>query len=406
MTRQFLLTIGVIMMMMVIDQSKADNFTDLRAVSTGVNEFSANLYKSIATNNDKNIITSPISAAIVLSMASFGAGGDTEKQMRSTLHLPGDQQISKNGYQSLITTLNSVKKVNLKLANKIYTTTGFDIEPEFIKTTSVNFKSEIESIDFKNADLASKKINEWCENNTEHRIKDIIQPDILGNAALVLINAVYFKGNWKKKFDSSETINKAFFTGDNSSIDVPMMYKSDNLNYGTLDEHDAQFVEIDYESDNENDGISMIIILPNTVDGLKKSGDKLNQINYQTVRDSGYRRPVELRLPKFKIESSIDLQSTLMKMGMSEMFTDNANFTGITKKVPLKISKVIQKGFIEVNEEGSEAAAATGIIMIKSYPAPPTPPIFFTIDKPFIFAILHGPTNTVLFQGQVDNPTC
>lgn len=405
MIRQFLLTISVIMMMTVIDQLKAENCTDLRVVSTGINKFSSNFYKSIAIDVKKNLITSPLSVGMVLSMAAFGAGGDTEKQMRSTLNLPSDNEISKNGYKSLINTLNNLKKVNLKLANKIYTTNGFDIEPEFIKITTDNFKSQIESIDFKNVDLASKNINEWCENNTEHRIKDIIQPDNLADAAMVLINAVYFKGNWKKKFNPSQTINKAFFTDTNSSIDVPMMQKLDNLNYGLLDEYDAQFVEIDYDSEDENDGISMIIILPNNIDGLKKLEDKLNKINYGKIRESGYKRPVELSLPKFKIESSIDLQSALTKMGMSEMFTDNANFSRITKKISLKISKVIHKAFVEVNEEGSEAAAATvAVIQTFSLHVDYDPPIIIDIDKPFMYAIVHQATNTVLFQGHVKLP--
>ncbi|XP_028982353.1 uncharacterized protein LOC107043756 [Diachasma alloeum] len=378
----------------------------LRAVSTSLNEFAVKFYKAISEEKkSENLISSPVSVSMVLSMAAFGAGGETAKEMRSGLHLPADDAVTKSGFESLINTLNNVKKVKLQVANKIFTASGFEVKPAFKEVTTNSFKSAVESLNFGDAEAASATINAWSSAQTNGLIKDVIKPDDLAQAAMVLVNAVYFKGQWKKKFNESLTKPKPFYINEKTTQDVPMMTTRHSYNYGTLPDLDAQFVELPYEHEDEKDAISMFIILPNSVEGLRKAESNFHHVNFQELHNRGRTTDMYLYLPKFKTQSSLNLEQPLKKIGLERMFSDNADFTGITDSPPLKISKILQKAIIEVNEEGSEAAAVTvGIAVAYSAPAQPIRPITVEIDRPFIYTIVHGSTNTVLFQGHITFP--
>ncbi|KAH0545951.1 antichymotrypsin-2-like isoform X2 [Cotesia glomerata] len=385
--------------------ASSENEENLRAVSSGMNQFSADFYKTSSESTKDNLICSPLSAGIVLSMAAYGARGNTEKQMQTSLRMPENDAVGKSGFQSLIDTLNSVKKVQLKLAQKIFTTTGFEMKPDFKDITENNFRSTAQSLDFSKAVESSQTINKWCEEQTNSRIKEIVQPDDLNGAAMVLLNAVYFKGNWLSKFKGEQTLRKPFHVDEKSTKDVDMMHQRHSFNYGELPELDAIFVELPYEKEDENDAISMFIILPNDVNGLSKSEKSLSTVNFKSIHDNQRMTDMHLYMPKFKIESTLQLQPILEKMGMTDMFSDIADFTGITDSSPLKVSKVIQKAFIEVNEEGSEAAAVTAIVAVHmsawiEYPKP----IAVEINRPFMYVIHLSDTNTVLFQGHVNLP--
>ncbi|XP_063991147.1 uncharacterized protein LOC135169781 [Diachasmimorpha longicaudata] len=379
---------------------------NLRAVSTSLNLFAVDFFKAISKEKrSENLICSPVSVSMVLSMAAFGAGGATATEMRAGLRLPADDAVTKSGFETLIDTLNNVKKVKLQVANKIYTASGFEIKPAFQEVTKNSFKSAAESLDFGNTAAASATINSWCSAQTNGLIKEVVKPDDLDGAALVLVNAVYFKGQWKNKFKESLTRPKPFYIDSKTTKDVPMMNTRHSYNYGILPALDAQFVELPYEHDDEKDAISMFIILPNSAEGLAKAEDNLNTVNFQDLHNTGRTTDMYLYLPKFKTESSLNLQETLQDMGLRRMFSDAADFTKITNSPPLKISKVLQKAVIEVNEEGSEAAAVTvGIAVPYSLPAPPLQPITVDVNKPFVYAIVHGSTNTVLFQGHITLP--
>ncbi|XP_044591014.1 leukocyte elastase inhibitor-like isoform X3 [Cotesia glomerata] len=385
--------------------ASSENEENLRAVSSGMNQFSADFYKTSSESTKDNLICSPLSAGIVLSMAAYGARGNTEKQMQTSLRMPENDAVGKSGFQSLIDTLNSVKKVQLKLAQKIFTTTGFEMKPDFKDITENNFRSTAQSLDFSKAVESSQTINKWCEEQTNSRIKEIVQPDDLNGAAMVLLNAVYFKGNWLSKFKGEQTLRKPFHVDEKSTKDVDMMHQRHSFNYGELPELDAIFVELPYEKEDENDAISMFIILPNDVNGLSKSEKSLSTVNFKSIHDNQRMTDMHLYMPKFKIESTLQLQPILEKMGMTDMFSDIADFTGITDSSPLKVSKVIQKAFIEVNEEGSEAAAVTaGVISFRSSKIPHPTPITVMIDRPFIYTIVHSAANAVLFQGHISDP--
>ncbi|KAK0162044.1 hypothetical protein PV327_008414 [Microctonus hyperodae] len=380
--------------------SELQNVEALRSVSTGLNKFAAEFYKQTSDNLESNLICSPLSAGAVLSMTAHGAAGNTEQQMRTSLHLPNDRAIGLRGFQSLFETLNSVTNVQLSLANKIFVSKDLEVKDNFLNVTANSFKSGVENLDFTNTQVASKKINNWCEEKTKNLIKDVIKPDDLIDAAMVLVNAVYFKGTWEKKFDPSNTFNKTFYINENTTHDVLMMRQRNKLNYGELSELDAIFVELPYKSENENDSTSMFIICPNQINGLEKAQNNIEKIDFKQLHDQHQMTEIRLFMPKFKIESTMDLKPVLKKMGMTDMF-NNADFSEISN-TPLSVAKVIQKAFIEVNEEGSEAAAITAAIhMVRTSAFLRPEPLELSIDRPFIYAIYHAPTNSILFQGHI-----
>ncbi|XP_074098985.1 iris-like isoform X2 [Cotesia typhae] len=374
----------------------------LHTVATSLDKFSTNFYQALGGDESSNFICSPVSVSMVLSMVTYGARGNTEKELRNALRLSEDDQVNKNGFQSLVDSLNAVKKVELRLANKIYFNVGFNVKTEFKELTEKTFRSVSEVIDFGKSTEAAGTINAWCEEKTNNRIKDVIKSDDLdGDTRLVLINAVYFKGNWKQKFDPELTEPMPFHVDENTTKQVPMMFRKGYYNFGHIPEFEATYVELPYESTDSSDSISMFIILPTEMNGLKVCERHLHEINFKDLHRDSARIEVELRLPKFKIESEFQLKDTLVKMGVKDIFENSADFGNITDSERLKVSKVIQKGFIEVNEEGSEAAAVTAMLMMKCS-LPMT--VNFTVDRPFICAIVATQTGAQLFNVRVVDP--
>ncbi|KAH0545953.1 hypothetical protein KQX54_004992 [Cotesia glomerata] len=384
-----------------------ENKDSLMTVSNGMNQFATEFYQKSSENNPNNLICSPISAGVVLAMATYGARGNTEKQMRASLRMPEDNAVGKNGFQSLLDSLHGINSVELKLAQKIFTAIGFEVKQEFKDITEKNFYSAAESLDFDNkAEDASRTINNWCAQQTNDHIKNLLGEDDVQGASIVLVNAVYFKGGWEEEFEKYLTEPIPFHIDEKTTKNADMMFIRKNYNYGTLPDLEAIFVELPYKKTSENDATSMFIILPNQITGLKKAEESFNKVNFKELHDNQHSTPLQLSLPKFKVESTLQLQPILEKIGMTDMFQNSADFGGITEAPPLTISKVVQKAFIEVNEEGSEAAAATGMVgMSRSGNFDGPRYISVIIDRPFIFAIVHPATNTILFQGHITDPT-
>ncbi|XP_076653179.1 antitrypsin isoform X5 [Halictus rubicundus] len=384
------------------------NTEALNAVAQGTNQFSGSLFQAVVQESPSNLIMSPLSAAVVLSMAAYGAGGETERQLKQGLHIPSPDQFGLTGYKTLITDLNSVTDNKLLLANKAFVNNAFTLKPSYKALTENYFQSVTESVNFQQSEQAANTINVWVKEKTNNHIDSIVKSDDLnGDTALVLVNAVYFKGMWKQKFDPELTQKLPFHLNENVMKEVPTMFKQADYNYGELPSLNAKFIEIPYQGNS----ISMLIILPNEVNGLAEVENKIQSTNLADILSQGHEAEVKLFLPKFKIKSEIDLISPLKKIGLTDMFTDHANFSGIAD-APLTVSKVIQKAFIEVNEEGSEAAAVTGIVEIETSSIDGPPPIpVVQIDRPFFYAILHKSQNaqgegisTILFSGQITMP--
>ncbi|KAJ8681833.1 hypothetical protein QAD02_017625 [Eretmocerus hayati] len=371
------------------------------AVTQSANSFSNDLFKKIAKEQvGKNLISSPLSADIVLSMAAYGAGGNTAKQMRQSLHLPENDAVARQGFESLLTSLQDVKNVTLKIANKVYVAKGFEVKAEYKQLTSGPFKSETSELDLEKPTESAASVNKWVEDNTNNKIHEIVRADDINtDTRLLLLNAVYFKGNWAKKFNEKFTEIMPFNTDEKTQKNVSTMFMSSKFKYGELPNLKAKFVELPYE----NKDLKMIIILPDEVNGLSLIEENLESVRPEQLK--GEEVTVELYLPKFKIESTIDLEKPLKELGMTDMFENSANFTGMSD-APLKVGKVLQKAFIEVNEEGSEAAAVTAIQIVPlNLPSDWDEEIIFKVDRPFSYKIIDTATQAVLFTGHVYDPT-
>ncbi|XP_011861417.1 PREDICTED: antichymotrypsin-2-like isoform X3 [Vollenhovia emeryi] len=381
-----------------------ENDAALQAVSQGAHLFSTNFVKTVAKEHQENLICSPLSADIALSMAAQGSAGATQTEFQNVLRLPAEKSQALQGYQNLLDKLNNVQNVTLKLANKMFINENFPVKPEYKQELQTYYHSDIQSVDFAKSDAAANTVNTWCKENTNNRIDSIITADdVDSDTALILANAVYFKGTWAHEFDPRATMDRPFHIDANNVKDVPTMYRKGNYKYVDLPDYDAKCIELPYA----NKDVSMVIILPNKVDGLAALTDKLDEVSTEcsTRLAETYEREVRVFLPKFKVESKLDLGATLKtKMGLVQPFTDSADFSGISN-VPLKISKVVQKAFIEVNEEGSEAAAVTAVLTVLKSARIETY-IPFKVDRPFHYYIRHneGTSSVSLFEGFVNVP--
>ncbi|XP_076671483.1 serine protease inhibitor 3/4 isoform X12 [Andrena cerasifolii] len=283
----------------------------LRAVSQGTNAFSSQLFQTVVEENPGNLIMSPLSAAVVLAMAAYGARGETENQFKKVLHLPSTDSLGTSGYQALIDNINNVKENTLVLANKVFTAEKFSVKPSYRELTETYFRSITQLVNFAKSDEAAATINTWVKENTNNRIDGIVSAsDLDETTALVLVNAVYFKGQWRNKFNPTFTRDMPFHINEQTVKNVPTMHRQGSYRYGELPNLNAKFVEIPYQG-NE---LSMVIILPNEINGLPMVEKKLQGMSIADILKQGYEREVQLQLPKFKIEKKIDLNSVLEKV--------------------------------------------------------------------------------------------
>jgi len=243
-----------------------------------------------------------------------------------------------------------------------------------------------------------KVSSDWVEDRTRDKIKDLIQLDMIsGDTRMILVNAIYFKSNWAKKFDRSEPMK--FHISPSSSVDVPMMWKTDAIFYASLDSLSSTMIELPYKGDR----IVMQVLLPNTKYGLVDLEDKLKNVDiHELFEKDKEKTEVIIGLPKFKQENTVQLYKQLSMLGLNNMFSPLADFSVITDVRGLHVSQVVQKAFIEVNEEGTEAAAATGAVAA-TYSGH-VHESFFIADHPFIFYLRDKETGILLFQGRITNP--
>lgn len=341
----------------------------------------------------KNLICSPFSASAALAMVYVGAGGRTEKQMKKALAIPKKKD-TLDQYRELLDALKSGDKFTLEIANKLFLQKGVELKEEYVQTLEEHFHVTPKELDFKKkTEESRKKINKWIEKKTHNKIKDLLK-EFDRDTLLVLVNAIYFKGTWKYKFDEKLTKKAAFHVSAAKKVDAPTMHLKGGFMYKVCTEFDAHVVELPYKGDK----LSMLIVLPR-----KKKYD-LTGMEGGFAKTTGMKKaPVRLSLPKFKVESTLDLKEPLTKIGMADMFgRGTADFSGITDG-RLHISKAVQKAFVEVNEEGTEAAAATGFGFV-TYSARPQD-IHVNCDRPFLFGIKDKASGMLLFAGKVVDPT-
>ncbi|XP_021699739.1 serine protease inhibitor 42Dd isoform X3 [Aedes aegypti] len=361
------------------------------------NDFALDLYKQIIANEKKNVVISPFSISTCLSLAAMGAGGLTAEEMfRGLKYDPAQKSSIAESYGNIMKNLDGNK--SLKIANKMYIMQKYSVKSNFHEIAQKGFRSEAESVNFQDNTATAKKINTWVEQKTNDKIKDLISPDSLDDMTrLVLVNAIHFKGTWTHQFNPESTRPMPFWISETESVDVPMMNTKKHFKHGVFDDLGLAALELTY-SDSD---VSMLILLPHERTGLSKLEENLHNIDIPDMLTKMHSQEVEVFLPKFKIEFDLDLKETLEKLGMGTMFSDSADFSELLEQNdPLKVSKVVHKAFIEVNEEGAEAAAATGMIMMAMCLIIP---VEFNVNHPFYFALINRKEKLVVFNGRVLN---
>ena len=365
------------------------------------NEFSFKMYRELV-DGDENIFFSPYSITTALGMAYEGARGQTAAEMEQVLDIPKDRQTRLDmmkEYQSLFNKIGT--SYNLSTANSYWLRTGGSLEQDYRDAIENFYLAHGDELDFAGDPAGSvDTINEWVEGETNDKIKDLLSVmDIDYMTYLVLTNAIYFKCDWKYQFDAEATEKMNFQLSDGTDITADMMRMCDKdvqLDYTSNSE--VQLLRLPYK----NNEISMYVMLPKE-NNIGTVSSKLDMSYFNTLKNDLTAQYIDLYLPKFKLEEKYRLKKNLSDMGMPTAFTGGADFSGINN-ANLFITKVIHQSFIEVNEEGTEAAAATAVIM-GNYSAGSSPnPILFKADRPFIFLIEHKESGQILFMGKVENP--
>jgi serpin B len=362
------------------------------------NTFALDLFRTTCryAKPAENVFISPLSVSMALNMTVNGAQGATKDEMLTALRAQDYSLDDVNEYsRSLRAALMEVDpSTEFAVANSIWYREGFLVKAPFIDVNRTNYDAEVNEIDFSSPD-ALTQINGWCARQTKDKIPEIID-GIDGDVVMYLINAVYFKGIWTLKFDKKETKKEDFHLPDGTTSKVDMMHQQASLKY-TGDEN-AGYLELPYG----NQAFSMIVILPHdgkTTDDVTAQLDS-ERWNNRMSRLAG--REINLRLPRFKAECEYGLEKNILpEMGMIAPFTYLADFGGISDR-SLYISAVIHKTYVDVDEEGTEAAAVTAVEMFETSGIGPITPIEFTVNKPFLFAIRERSTGVILFMGRME----
>jgi serpin B len=372
---------------------------DVKAAAQSSNQFAFDLYKR-ATDLASNSFLSPASIATSLAMIRTGARGETNKQMAQVLHLEHPKPQVQAGFGALNTILNThSKNYRLIMANRLWLQSGFHFEAPFLKSTLEHYGAEPGSVDFANPEQARQTINQWVSEQTNGKIGQIISPALLHDKIrFVLTNATYFKGTWQYRFSKELTRDAPFHDLKNREFKVPMMNQTGAFQYG--ENADTQFLQLPYLGGD----LWMVILLPKLFNGLSQLEKRLTAQEVQKwISAMGHADEVDIYLPKFTVTSRIALKDVLSSMGMPLAFSDDADFSGITTKHGQKLYEAIHQALVDVNEEGTEAAAATGHVGGNA-PGPVPQRVVFRADHPFLFLIQHNRTGAIMFIGRVINP--
>jgi serine protease inhibitor len=373
---------------------------DIKLVN-GNNKVALDMYRALSSKSG-NFFISPYSISSALAMTYAGARGKTETQIAKALRFTLGQELLHPSFAKLNKDLSAdkTKGYQLNIANALWGQQGYKFLPDFLALTEKNYGAGIKEVDFsKDAESVRKTINTWVEKQTQDKIKELIKAGVLDSLTrLVLTNAIYFKGDWNSKFNTKMTQEDSFNLLKGEPIKTPLMHQREHLKYADME--DAQIIELPYVASST---LSMVVFLPKKADGITGFESKFTKINIEQWLLKLKSEEVNIYLPKFKIEYGCELQNMLGYLGMIDAFSaKDADFSGISAEKPgLYISRVIHKAFIDVNEEGTEAAAATAVIMERGKDSEP---IEFRADHPFIFMIRDMTTGSILFIGRVMDP--
>ena len=378
--------------------------TELTPLVEGNSTFAFDLYQALREEAD-NLFYSPYSISLALAMTYAGARGETEQQMADTLHFTLSQNRLHPAFNSLDIELakrgegaegKDSEGFRLNIVNAIWGQKGFSFLPEFLDVLAENYGAGLRTLDFAGAPEDSRLIiNDWVSDQTEGRIEDLIPQGLIDILTrLVLTNAIYFNAAWQYPFSEGATVDSQFYLLDGGEVTVPMMSQTEAFGYAEGDDYQA--VELLYDGGE----LSMVILLPRE-GHFEAFEESLDAQRVSAIIGTLAQSQVALTMPKFEFESAFKMRETLMAMGMPVAFTGDADFSGMTGGRELFISQVVHKAFVSVDEAGTEAAAATAVIM--KVTALPTTPVEFRANNPFVFLIRDIETGSLLFMGRVLN---
>ncbi|HEY3415384.1 MAG TPA: serpin family protein [Armatimonadota bacterium] len=377
--------------------SAAQPAADGKRVVAADNDFGLRLFAQLAkSGNGGNIFISPTSIALALQMTYNGAAGSTRRAMAKALGI--DELTLDTLNQENLALLTEAQSPNLgielNIANSLWANQGEHFKPAFLQRVKKYYQAEVTSLKLASA---APRINGWVSDKTQKKITQLVTPDDLQAAVMVLLNAVYFKGSWQQPFDKKLTADGDFTRADGKKTTLPMMHLSEGFSY--LATATFQAIRLPYAKGQT----SFVILLPKPGFNLKALEKTLTAANWDKWMNQFSYQQVDLTLPRFKVEYRTELGDPLSKLGMGEAFSPKANFTEMSDG-RLFINKVIHKSILEVHETGTEAAAATAVIMTRGAMMP-REKISMTVNHPFLCAIRNDKTGQLLFLGAIEKPT-
>jgi serpin B len=383
-------------------QSPSANAADQAETVKGSNAFALDLYAQLRTQPG-NLFFSPESISTAFAMAYAGASGQTATEMAHVFHytLPPERLHPAMG--ALLAGMNGTHQgYELHVADALWAQQNTNLLPAYLKLVETDYGAGFHQVDFStSAESVRTTINAWIAQQTNDKIQNLLGPGTITPATLlVLTNAIYFKGAWLDPFNAANTEVDDFHLSAKQTVKTPMMERMGGYSY--YDGGTFQMVELPYEG-NE---LSMVVLLPKTIDGLPALEKSFTAANLSTWLDKLAPAPkVNLVLPRFTMTDSFDLGGTLSAMGMAQAFGDSADFSGMTGKPLFKISRAVHKAYVDVNETGTEAAAATAVMMVGESMMENQTIIAFDADHPFLFLIRDTTTGSILFLGRLTDPT-
>ena len=357
-------------------------------------------YSEIAKDSpESNLFLSPFGISTAFSMAYEGSAGNTASEIQQVFGFISDDQKRRESISDTLAKLDSKNDMyKLQIANALWVNEDSTIKQDYLDTATTYYDSTVDNVDFVTDDGVNK-INRWTSEKTQGKIKDVLAPDSTDELTrMVITNAIYFKGKWGQQFNPGNTSDKLFWLDKDKSVTVSMMKSpADMFNY--YETKDLQAIQMYYVGGD----ISMIVLLPKDKNGLDSLEDSLNMQKLDSIRDMMTREPLTIQMPKFEFETEYNLVDSLYNLGIHDAFDENiADFQGMTDE-QVYLEQAIHKAFVNVNEEGTEAAAITALV-VRATSGPPEPRHEFIADHPFVFIIQEDNTGEILFIGRLANP--
>ncbi len=379
-----------------------DQGTEISKIAQGNNQFALDLLKEIPYES-ANMVISPFSISTALAMTYVGARNETLREMAEVMHFDTDQVLFHANFGAYLNALDYSRNddVQLNIANSIWAQQDYNFLQSFFDIVEDIYDSKTFQVDFRaNREVVRKEINDWVYDETREKIEDLIAPGVLtDDTRMVLVNAIHFLGPWLKEFDPEQTRENHFYLQGREFVMADFMHSTDTLPY--FEDEGMQLLEIPYSENN----FSMVILLPKESLQMEAIEKSLSSDDFENMLNSLESTEIDVFIPKFEAETKLDLEEVLIGMGMAQPFNRYADFSGMTGDLDLKIDKVIHQAMIEVAEEGTEAAAATAVVIIRKTSIDPDPRKAFIANKPFLFFIKENQHNSILFAGRVMNPS-